>query len=71
MEDITTSEEEEYEGSDDSMGADYETKSEIERTQTNDAPPDNNEKELVRKLLLEGHQGPKVLVMLHEKGINM
>ncbi|PLW07197.1 hypothetical protein PCANC_13558 [Puccinia coronata f. sp. avenae] len=71
MEDITTSEEEEYEGSDDSMGADYETDSEIERTQTNDAPPDNHEKELVRKLLLEGHQGPKVLVMLHEKGINM
>jgi hypothetical protein len=71
MEDITTSEEEEYEGSDDSMGADYETDSEIERNQTNDAPPDNNEKELVRKLLLEGHQGPKVLVMLHEKGINM
>jgi uroporphyrinogen-III synthase len=71
MEDITTSEEEEYEGSDDSMSADYETDSEIERTQTNYAPPDNNKKELVQKLPLEGHQGPKVLVMLHEKGINM
>jgi hypothetical protein len=47
MEDITTSEEEKYEGSDESMGADYKNNSEIERTQTNDAPPDNNKKELV------------------------